>query len=315
MPPSRTAERVRRLLAVVPYVVTHPGTLVQELTELFGVTEAELLADLDLLFVTGLPPYGPGDLVDVEVEEGRVWIRFAEHLSRPVRLTRSEALGLYLRGTELLGTTGVAEEEALRSALDKLARTLGTEALAGLSVAVGEGGGPAGPLDVVRAAAAGRDRVEIDYHSVRRDEVTTRKIDPEHVFSALGNWYVVAWCHLVKGERLFRLDRIRAVRDTGETFTPRGLAGKGRALYTPTEDDVRVRLHLGPGARWVAEYYPVEEVTPRSGGVEVTLPTNDLAWAAKLVLRLDGRATVLGPPDLAAQVRRMADATLARYRP
>ena len=66
---------------------------------------------------------------------------------------------------------------------------------------------------------------------------------------------MAAWDSDADGERLFRADRIRRAARVGERFEPRGLAGAGRALYTPTTEDVPVRLALGPGARWIAEYY------------------------------------------------------------
>ena len=99
---------------------------VSEVASLFGLAERDLLQDLNLLFMSGLPPYGPGDLIDVETDdEGRVWIRMADYFSRPLRLTTSEALSLYLRGKALLGTPGFHETGALASALEKI------EALAG----------------------------------------------------------------------------------------------------------------------------------------------------------------------------------------
>src|SRR5206468_13126705 len=64
---SRAAERLRRLLVVVPYVLRHPGVALEELSRLFGIGEGELVEDLNLLFVSGRPPSGPGDLIDVQV--------------------------------------------------------------------------------------------------------------------------------------------------------------------------------------------------------------------------------------------------------
>jgi len=293
--------------------VRHPGTPLEELSRLFGVTEAELTEDLNLLFMTGLPPYGPGDLVEVDFEAGRVSISMADHFSRPVRLTRPEALALHLQGTALLGAEGVPEPGALRSALDKLAEVLGA-ALGDLHAEIGDRAERPEELDAVLDAAQARERIEIDYYSATRDEVTTRRIDPEHVFSAIGNWYVVAWDDRSDAERLFRVDRIRETRRTGETFEPRGLAGSGRELYTPSDEDIRVRLRLSPEARWVAEYYRAERIAQRRGAVEVTLPTKDLAWVAKLVLRLGGAAEIVEPAELRTVAARVADETLALYR-
>jgi proteasome accessory factor C len=297
----------------VPYIVQHPGTPVADLSKLFEVSEAEILADLNLLFLTGLPPYGPGDLIEVDIDdESRVWIRMADYFSRPVRLTRAEALALYLRGTEILGAGGVGEAEALRSALAKIEAALGGGALGDLQIDVGETA-ETGPLETVRQGIADRATLEIDYYSANRDQLTTRRIDPEHVFSALGNWYVVAWDRTAEGERLFRLDRVREARATKVRFEPRGLIGQGRDLYTRSAEDIQVRLALGPRARWVAEYYVVGNVEERDGFLEVTLPTKDLAWAAKLVLRLGGEARVREPEELRSLTRELAEKTLEHY--
>lgn len=319
---ARASERLRRLLVVVPYVVRHPGTTVEEISRLFGVAEGELIEDLNLLFVSGLPPYGPGDLIEVQVEEGRVWIGMADYFSRPVRLTRSEALALYLKGKALLGAPGLEEAPALASALEKIENGLGPETLASLSgrVAVGADGrgGQAAAgrvLAGLRQAVERRERVEIEYYGASRDEVTVRRVDPEHVFSAIGNWYAVAWDHLADAERLFRLDRIHSVTQTGEGFEPRGLLGAGRPLYTRSEQDRSVRLLLGPTGRWVADYYETERTVDRGNGrLEVTLPAKDLPGLAKLVLRLGGEARVLDPPELTEVVRDTARNTLALYR-
>ena len=314
---GRSAERLRRLLVVVPYVVNHPGTSLAELSRLFGVGERQLIEDLNLLFLSGLPPYGPGDLIDVNIEEGRVWIGMADYFSRPVQLTRSEALALYLKGKALLGAPGLEEAPALRSALEKIERGLGRETLEQLAarVEVGAGGHAAEALAAVRSAAERRERVEIQYYGAARDELTVRRIDPEHVFSALGNWYVVAWDQLSDAERLFRADRIRSVKETGESFQPRGLPGAGRPLYTRSDRDIPVRLLLSPGARWVAEYYEIQGKRPmEDGSLEVTMPTKDLPWVAKLVLRLAGAARVVEPRELLDMVEEAARATLLQYR-
>ena len=312
MPPSRTAERLGRLLALVPHVLRNPGVSLADLSKLFGASEEDITRDLNLLVLTGLPPYSPGDLIEVDITDGQVSIRMADHFSRPVRLTRSEALSLFLRGTELLGSPGLAEADVLRSALDKLEKGLGAETLGELKAAAGEGG-PTGPLAKIRDAIDGRERIEIDHYSAARDELVTRRIDPEQVFFALGNWYAVAWDHLTDEERMFRVDRIREVRATGEKFEPRGLLGQGRPLYSGSPDDVEVRLLLRPPARWVAEYYETTSRQERGDDLEVSLPTKDLAWVAKLVLRLGGEAEVLAPETLHEAVRDVAARTSARY--
>ena len=104
--PEKASERLRRLLTVVPYLVRNQGTKVADAADLFGMSEADLLADLDLLFVSGLPPYGPGDLIDVDIQEGRIWIGMADYFGRPLGLTRTEALAIYRELNDPVGVTG-----------------------------------------------------------------------------------------------------------------------------------------------------------------------------------------------------------------
>jgi proteasome accessory factor C len=313
---TRASQRLGRLLVVVPYLVKHPGTELAEAASIFDVPEEELRADLMLLFMAGLPPYDPGDLIDVEIDEGRVYISMADQFSRPLRLTRNEALALYLRGTELLATPGQPDATALRSALGKLAERLGTDTIGEADrIATAEAGRPAELLDVLRAAARDRARLRLEYFAHSSGEWSTREVDPEEVFSSLGNWYVAAWDVTNDGERLFRADRIRSAERTGDSFAPRGLAGAGRPLYTPTGEDVPVRLRLRPPARWVAEYYAVAEASEGvDGTLEVTLPSKRTGWIAGLLLRLGDDVEVLAPSDLQEQVKDLARSALARYR-
>jgi proteasome accessory factor C len=313
---SKAAERLRRLLVIVPYLVQHPGTRLSELGRLFGVDEGELLEDLGRLFLSGLPPYGPGDLIGVDIEDGRVWIDMADYFSRPLRLTRPETLALYLRATALAGTPGVAESPALASAIGKLGDALGPDTLGEVAghVEAAGGGRPAIALETIRQAVARRERLRIEYYAHSSAEITEREIDPESVFLAIGHWYVVAWDHRSDEERLFRADRIRSAAPTGEGFEPRGLEGAGRSLYTPSERDVDVRLRLGPDARWVAEYYATSEVSELGDGrLEVVLPAARLEWLARVLLRLGPDVEVIEPEVLKDRLRDLAHRTRKRY--
>jgi len=304
------------MLVIVPYLVQHPGTSLASAAEIFDVPREQLRRDLDLLFLSGLPPYGPGDLIDVDVDEdGGVWISMADHFARPLRLTRPEALAVYLRATELLATPGIPDAPALASALAKLRDALGPDTLgdaAGIEGAV-TGSAPA-HLDALRAAAADLRRIRIDYTAASTGERSVREVEPEAVFASAGHWYVVAWDVAADGERLFRADRVSAVEETGDRFAPRGLEGAGRQLYTAGDQDLAVRLLLRPAARWVAEYYVTDDVVTRPDGtVEATLPARQTGWIAKLLLRLGPDADVLDPPELRAEISQIAAAALDRY--
>ena len=304
------------MLVVVPYLIQHPGTTLDDASTLFDIPMTQLRRDLEMLFLAGLPPYGPGDLIDVDIdEEGGVWISMADHFARPLRLTRQEALAVYVRATELAATPGMPGAPALTSALAKLRAALGPDTLGDAAGIAAADAGSAPPfLDEVRTAAQERQRLLIAYAAASTGERTERRIDPEAVFASSGQWYVAAWDVDLDDERLLRVDRIDEARPAGERFEPRGLEGAGRPLYTPGAQDVRIRVRLRPAARWVAEYYvatdPVEE---DDGDLVVTLPTGQVTWAARLLLRLGSDAEIVDPQTVRDEVRAQARATLARY--
>ena len=177
-------------------------------------------------------------------------------------------------------------------------------------------------LDVLRAAVDHREQLDLDYFSYSRDEMTTRRVDPERVFHALGAWYLAAYCHRAEDERLFRVDRIRALRRTDEHFEPRPAASSGRdddelgaLVYHPGPDDERVTLRLAPEVTWVLDSLPVEDRRTERGGRErVVLPVSGEAFLERLLLRLGPSAEIVDPPS--ARDRRAAAAAriLQRYR-
>jgi proteasome accessory factor C len=215
----------------------------------------------------------------------------------------------------LVATPGLPQAPDLASALGKLRETLGPETLDADGLIEVTGGGTAPHhLDLLRAAAEAHHRVEIEYFSASSGAWSTRTVEPEAVFSSLGNWYVAAWDLGAGAERLFRADRVRRALDTGERFDARGLAGAGRDLYTPGVDDVPVRLRLRAGARWIAEYYAtVDPVELDDGSLEVTLPARRLEWIAKLLLRVMPDAEILAPDELRDELRSLAERTRERY--
>ena len=69
-------------------------------------------------------------------------------------------------------------------------------------------------------------------------------------------------------------------------------------------------FELAAAGRWVAEYYPTEEVTELADGrLRVRLRTPDTQWVRRLALRLGEDGRLISPPELAEQV--VADATSA----
>jgi len=314
-----TAERMTRLLALVPYLQSRPdGVRLADAAGDFGVSEAQLRRDLDLLWVCGLPGHGPGDLIDLAFEGDRVRVTFTAGMVRPLRLTTDEAVALLVALRTLLELPGLAEGEAVSRALAKVSAAAGHPAEVRAPVVVSVDAREQS-LAVVRDGLERRRALHLHYYVPSRDERTERTVDPMRLLLVDGHWYLEAWCRGAEGVRLFRLDRIDAVDVLEEAAAPPPQAHErdlDDGLYQPAADQPLVRLRLARTARWVADYYPVEEQTEVSdppGGLGVAVRTSDLSWARRLVSSLGGAATVDEPAELAEQVAGEARAALARY--
>lgn len=306
-PRAVAGAEIQRILALVPWIVAHPGATKTEIAQRFGISVEQLDDDLALVLMIGVPPYSPGDYLDVEEDDGRVTIHVGDDFRRPLRLTPAEGLALLAAGRALLAVPGSDAQGPLATALAKLEDALD---LPDLVVDVSE----PGELAAVRDAVAQRRRIEIDYWSAGRDDLTTRRIDPEVVFFATGQWYVGAYCHHARDERMFRVDRIRAVRHTGETFEPGATGFEAGEVFRPRADDPRVTLNVAPEAAWVAEAYPAESVTERAdGSLDVVLAVTEPAWLERLLLRLGTDAEVVAPEHLRDVGPRAAQGILRRY--
>lgn len=309
VPRPAAADRLRRLLALVPWVVANDGPTLAEVCERFDVGEEDLLEELNTVFLCGVHPFTPDVLMEVDISDGRVWIQLADYFDRPLRLTPEEGLALVASGAALQAVPGADPAGPLARALDKVATVLGIDTAGALEVVLGTV--PEDVLAVLQEGMGAGRQVEIDYYAYGRDQRTVRTVDPWDVFTAAGEWYLTAWCHRAVGERRFRLDRIGAAQllDTG--FAAPAVLPP-RDVFAAGPDDPRVVLDLAPRARWVLEQYPVERVEEREGGrCRVTLAISELAWLERLLLRLGDDATVVGEPSGVASAA--AARILARY--
>ncbi|MGK2948170.1 MAG: helix-turn-helix transcriptional regulator [Acidimicrobiales bacterium] len=307
------AHRLQRLLAMVPWIAAHDGPTLAEVSERFGLSPAELAADLDVMWLVGLPPYTPDALIEVVQEGDRVWIRFADVFEAPQRLTPDQAVALLTAGASLLALPGADTDGALARGVAKLAAVLGVDAHQVLDVSLGGAG--AEVLDALQQAVADHRQVQLGYYSYGRDDHTDRTVDPYVIHAREGALYLLGHCHLAQGERRFRIDRISSVAVLPATFEPPGIA-EDLSVFEPDGDDPRVVLELAPEAAWVVETYPVEVVVPVADGHQrVTLAVTGDAWLARLLVALGPHASVVEAPGELAEVgRRAAARILARYR-
>jgi len=296
------------LLSLVPYLLARPGIPVAEAAADFGISERQLRRDLELLWMCGLPGYGPGDLIDLSFAGDTVTVTEDAGMRRPLRLTTAEATALLMALRTLADVPGVVDTAAVRRATVKIERAVGD---AGTTAPSPERSGEeeATTATVQRALAAGR-ALRIRYYTASRDAVSQRTVDPMRLLIVSGRGYLEAWCRRAEAVRLFRLDRVEHVIVLDEPAAPPPEAEPtdlSAGLFQPAPEHRRAVLVLAPDAHWVAEYYPVDEidqvVDAADGAIRIVMRYADPVWLVRLVLGLGGAARVVDPPELAAGAR------------
>ncbi|MFF7215349.1 helix-turn-helix transcriptional regulator [Streptomyces sp. NPDC008238] len=312
---ANAIDQTRRMLSLVTYLRERPGARVSDVARAFGVTEAELIGDLNVLPLCGTSFRG-GDLLDIDTDGERIWWHNVDDVAQPLRLAADEAAALLVAARAVANLPGLRESD--RQAL--------LRATAKIEGAAGEAAGASSRLSVtfesegsvfadVDRAIAERRRLWIRYYSPSRDELTEREVDPIRLF-AVGHTYFEGWCYLSEDRRTFRLDRVAEIRLLDQPSDPPRVEPRdlSQGLVQPAGDDPEVVVEVGPGGRWVAEYYPhdLAEELP-DGGLRITLRTPDPGSLRRLALRLGRDGRIVSPADLAGSARDAAARALAAY--
>ncbi|MDQ4142731.1 MAG: WYL domain-containing protein [Actinomycetota bacterium] len=315
---GRLSRRLRRILVLLPYAIRHPGVGIDELARKFDVKKRDLIDDLNLVFLCGLPGYGPGDLIEATIDEDRVYVRMADYFGAPLRLTPAEALALYAGGGALAALPGMEEADSLKRGLTKLGRALGAhEDGEGTGIAVQLDTAPAAHLEVLQHALTEHRQVSLDYFSASRGELSTRSVDPWGLIASGGRWYLVGYDHLSEDERMFRADRIKDVEildvdaPVPGDFDPQ----KYRGAFVDRPDERLVTFEISPAAaKWFEDYYPVREARDLPDGWrEINLASSGDRWPALLALRLGNDVRNLRPESVLETAQQLAAAIAARH--
>ena len=298
---SAPLERTARLLDLVPYISSHQGISLAELAKVFNVDQGQMTSDLTTLWMCGLPGYTPLELMDLNFESGFVTIHNAETLSKPRSITFDEGVALVL-GLDLLRSAISPERGDLLERIDLLSQRLAglinlPSALSATSVVNQDVSG------AIAAALKSRMGLEISYHSLYRDELSTRSIFPIEIVKTDSHLYLSSYCHTASDFRQFRIDRIQtATVQAVQQEIPKSPIQQ--SSYTCT---VKV---LTP-TREVAERFKQSELHVNT---EFNCQTYSTQWIERSIMA-SGRAVCLqSPPDIRKSIAVMAQTMLDRYK-
>ena len=296
---------------MLPWLMERGEVTVADTARRFALTEAQVVSDLELVAMCGLPPF-VDELVDVFIDEGMIWVGVPRLFTRPLRLNSVEAWELLAAGRAAMELPGADPDGALGRGLAKLADALGDDDTSGVRIDLDR---PEAATSLAAAADRG-EQMRITYWSPARDEITERLVLPRQVFTDRGEWYLTADDDRSGEVRIFRIDRIESSEPTGLMPDPSNDPLPVPGAWFTDGSIPRVTVRLGPRARWVVERYPVDSVDgpDDDGWMTATLAIVSEPWFTRTLVRLGADAEVVEPVEWRATARTATERVLARYR-
>ena len=323
MPESAEA-RIRRLLSMVPWLMSNSGVTVAEAAAYFGISPSQMLNDLRLLIVIGRDSFidiwfwheEDIDESDSDVRDDPsavIRVNNPQGFDRPLRFSDDEIATLSTQLQLLNGVYGHISP-AFESVTEKFLIRLGlTRPSAKTTSSIDR---RRTPLDVMRKAIQSGTCVFMRYASDSRDTVTERTIQPIRIANVADLTYVEGWTHGSADTALkrYRIDRVIGCAPSNEH--PSDLAGVDlapREMHPTSGMELRVRIKAGNA--WLLDEHMFHDISSQTDGSTLaSIYVGDSRdYAVRWGLQYAGFATVIEPPEVSADVQSRARTALALY--
>lgn len=317
-------DRLAVLLSLVPYLLDRGRVSVAEVAQHFEISEEEVRRAVRLIAVSGIPgetaQYQANDLFDISwddfEENDHVVLTQQVAIDDSPRFSSREAAALIAGMQYLAALPENQGNDRIASLMGKLSRGASATPSA---VAVSRGTGADAGLATIRTALAGGTQLAFDYRSAR-GETEARLVDPFLLESVDRDWYLRGWDHLREGVRTFRVDRMRALSDTGAPIVRRrNEVTLPERLFEASDTDLVVDLLVAPssvpllGDYAVDAEFPPVDAEQEDRGTLVRIRVAHLEGLTRLVASLPGLVTVVAPDAARAAVAQWTRAALAGY--
>ncbi|MFM7949784.1 MAG: helix-turn-helix transcriptional regulator [Actinomycetales bacterium] len=288
------ATRALRLLDLVPYLKAHPGVSLKQISEVFKVSTSELIADLNLLFLCGLPGYTPLELIDLSVDDGTVVLRDAQNLDAPRNFTESESLIVKIALAALSESAPAGIQIEIANLLKKMGENSDSDLPSDVVLFLPD---KENQLRRTAQSAIGLGRkIVIAYRNETKDTVTKRTISLIREYEKDGKIFWESWCHLVNAKRTFNLERIISAEISNDVVEVGVISGD--------VENFSVKLRISKNSLFLTNHHNSLRQSAKPGEYEIMVFQKE--WIIREVLSAAGTVEVLSPTDIRARVRERA---------
>ncbi len=296
--------QVARLLDLVPYLTLNQGVALEKIALDFNISKSDVLNDLNTLWMCGLPGYTPLELIDLSFETGFVWIRNAEVLSNPRKLTNSE-VGAIIVGLSILREI-IGPDSSHNKLVEDLSSRLSIKSEI-IAPTVVKAEVSASLREMIYSAVKNNESLKISYHSFSRDEISIRDIIPLSFSYEANHEYVYSFCQLSQDFRVFRLDRI-VEADVNQKF----LDISNRQEKT-SDSSIDVSIRVLANLRKIAETFNNNDLLNAQSGNQLQIKAFNSEWIVRTISSFQGTAAVTQPLEIRNLIANRAQNALNLY--
>ncbi|TFC20829.1 helix-turn-helix transcriptional regulator [Cryobacterium glucosi] len=325
---TTTTARLLKLLSLLQTRRDWPGALLAERLDISHRTvrrDVDRLRELGYRIQATMGPDG-GYRLDAGSELPPLLFDDDQVVALAVALQMAVVTGAGIEEAALRALTTVRQvmPSRLRHRLDALDFTTVPRPGDGPAVEVS-----ADVLLALSAAVRAREVLRFDYASAEPGGDDTgprppRRVEPHHLVTSHGRWYLVAWDLERDDWRIFRADRITPRTPTGPRFTARELPGRDAKGYVSARFKGSAETNAWPCTGTVVLHLDARAVLPFAGdGVVESLGPDQCrftagSWSwvalAASLNRFDTDIDVVGPPELTEAFARLAARNAATSR-
>ena len=299
------SQRAIRLMDMIPFLSTHPGITIKQLAGEFNISTNQLISDLNLLFMCGLPGYTPLELIDLSFDDGYVVVKEPQNLAGPRNLTDTEFLYLLIALSTLESQLAGANKEKVRQLREKV--RLSTQSRIPVSIVDADSKRPdsSSIIKEVDFALSERRRMLISYSNPTRDSVLEREISPHRLIKDDDKMYLEAYAHDVQSLRTFSLINIVRCRVLDE-----------KSVESPTlnnSESIVVKFKADKSSPFLKENAAHIRFNNETDDYQISVFQKE--WLLRNVIRAAGEIEILEPLEMRNEARTLASRTLSFYQP
>jgi len=314
-----------RMMDIMMHLQSRSLMKAQELADILETDLKTVYRDIESLRTADIP---------VESKPGRYggfYIPKDFYFKAP-KLTPEEIAVLFFAGEVLVKKNGFMFERDFKTALSKLKNTLAKEEIKTSSGKISSISYEIETLKtrlwenlfyIIEKCISEKKSIEVEYYTLSRDETKRRILDPYHLIYKNGAWYLIAFCHWRKDVKIFRVDRIKDVNESGKTFvikksfSLRDYLKNSWQIARGEEVNVVVRF-FPPASRMVREmeWLPTQKIVEeKDGAIIFSARVSGIMEIKRWILGYGSQAEVLEPRSLRQEISSEINNILKRYAP